>query len=121
MLDKWQAIHAFWSSFGLPAYDENSVPDNAELPYITYSASVGGFEQVLVLTGSIWYRSMSWAGISQMQTHIAEMISPYQVLPVEGGYLYVSKGTTFAQRMGDEDTSIKRIYLVLNAEFFTDY
>ena len=121
MLDKWQAIHEFWSSFGLIAYDENSVPDDAEFPYITYSASVGDFEQVLVLTGSIWYRSASWAGISQMQIAISRMVSPYKVLPVDGGYLYVSKGTPFAQRMGDENDSIKRIYLVFNAEFFTNY
>lgn len=121
MDDKWQAIHKFWSGFGLTAYDENSVPDDAEFPYITYSAAVGDFEQVLVLTGSIWYRSTSWAGISQMQTLISRMTSPYKVLPVDGGYLYASKGEPFAQRMGDEDDSIKRIYLVFNAEFFTSY
>ena len=36
-MDKQQAIHGFWSSFGITAYDENSVPDDAELPYITYN------------------------------------------------------------------------------------
>ena len=28
-MDKEQSLQQFWSSFGLPAYDETSVPDNA--------------------------------------------------------------------------------------------
>ena len=35
-MDKAQALHSFWSGFGLTAYDENTVPDGAQLPYITY-------------------------------------------------------------------------------------
>ena len=39
-----QTLHSFWSSFGLTAYDENSVPDDAVLPYITYSVSYDSFD-----------------------------------------------------------------------------
>ena len=31
-MDKFQAQQSFWSSFGLTAYDENTVPDDAEYP-----------------------------------------------------------------------------------------
>lgn len=30
------ALYKFYSGFGIPAYEVNSVPDDAELPYITY-------------------------------------------------------------------------------------
>lgn len=43
-MDRAQAIHSFWNSFGLKAYDENTVPDNAKLPYITYEVAVSSFD-----------------------------------------------------------------------------
>lgn len=121
-MDKAQAVHSFWSSFGLPAYDQNSVPDGAELPYITYSTATDSLDYVVLLTGSIWYRSTSWAEASQK----AEQISEYlgiggKVIPLNRGYLWVYRGTPFAQRMGDDtDALIKRIYFNVSAEFLTD-
>ena len=38
-MNKIQALDSFWNSFGLRAYDSMSVPDDAELPRITYSSS----------------------------------------------------------------------------------
>lgn len=40
MLSTARALQKFWAGFGLPAYSEGSVPDDAELPYITYSLPV---------------------------------------------------------------------------------
>ncbi len=120
-MDKWQVIHNFWAGFGLTAYDENSVPDDAQYPYITYSSVVGDFETPISLTASIWDKTTSWAGVSQKATSISRTISPYKMIPVDGGYLYIIKGSPFAQRMRDENDLIKRIYIVLQAEFFTNY
>ena len=121
-MDKAQAIQKFWSSFGLEAYDENSVPQTAQLPYITYRVSTGSFGQVLNLTGSIWYRSLSWAEISRKADEIARRIGiGYSIDKVDGGYVWITQGTPFAQRMSDEDASIRRIYINLNAEFLTAY
>lgn len=125
-MDKWQAIHSFWSGFGLPAYDENSVPSGKDAPvppYITYSASVGNLDKTLTLTASLWYRSTSWKEISQKADEIAETlgIGGYTV-DVDGGYLYLVMGTPFAQRMSEVgDDTMKRIYLNVNAEFLTEF
>ena len=35
-MTKAAAIYQFWNSFGLTAYEENTVPDDAAFPYITY-------------------------------------------------------------------------------------
>ena len=53
-MDAEQAIHSFWSSFGLTAYDENSVPDTAELPYITYSLSYDTFDHQVSMVANLW-------------------------------------------------------------------
>ena len=119
MKDKWQAIQSFWESFDLPAYDENSVPDDAVEPYFTYSAQVGDFEAPIMLTGSVWYRGSSWKPISMKEKQVAQSLK--MIIPVEGGYSFLTRGSPFAQRMNDEDETVKRIYFNIMAEFYTDY
>lgn len=125
-MNKWQAINEFWNSFGIPAYDESSVisgGNSPDLPYITYEAQTGGLGQVLTLTASLWYRSSSWEEISQKADEIAEYIGVgYGIMDVDGGYLWLVRGQPFAQRMNDpDDDMIRRIYIILNAEFLTAY
>lgn len=120
-MDKWQAVDAFWSGFSLPAYDENSVPDNATMPYITYAAVTSSFEQPITLTGSIWYRSTSWTDISKKADEIARFIGvSYKAIKLDDGYMVLSKGNPFAQRMADEDDSVRRMYLMIDTEFCTE-
>lgn len=122
-MDKAQAIHEFWSGFGLTAYDENAVPDGAVFPYITYSVVTDSLDYVVLLTGSLWYRSTSWEDISQKADEISQALADGKVVPLDSrGYVYLYRGTPFAQRMGDEkDDMIKRIYFNVNAEFLTNY
>lgn len=121
-MDKEQAIHNFWSSFGLTAYDVNTVPDKAQTPYITYEVSVDNVGNPVLLTGSIWYRSISWEEITKKKDEISEAIGyGHKTIKVDGGYLYITRGTPFAQRMSDNDDSIRRIYINLMVEFLTDH
>ena len=122
MADKWQALHNFWSSFDIPAYDENSVPDDAQMPYITYAAEISSFENVLLLTGSIWYHSTSWTEASQKAEQIAQSLAGYKLENVgTNEYLFLTQGNPFAQRMRDEDDTVKRIYINILAEYFSAY
>lgn len=120
-MDKWQSLQSFWESFSLPAYDENSVPDDAVMPYITYSAEIASFEEKLLLSASIWYHSLSWADISQKADQIAQALSGYHIVKIDNGYLFMTQGNPFAQRIKDTNDSVKRIYLNITAEFFTAY
>lgn len=122
-MDKAQGIHQFWSSFSLPAYDENTVPDNAVMPYITYSMATGSLDDLIPLAASLWYRSTSWAAITEkadeIEQAIVEMNPP--AIKIDGGRIYLSKGTPFAQRMSEPgDSAVRRIYLNVNAEFLTN-
>lgn len=121
-MDKAQAIHSFWSGFGLIAYDENSVPDDAIAPYITYSVSTDSFDNRISLYGSLWYKSTSWVEISKKAEEIAETIEETNPIKIEGGYFWIMKGTPFAQRMADPSSDlIRRIYINIDAEFLTVY
>lgn len=122
-MDKAQAIHQFWSSFGLPAYDENTVDEKAIMPYITYNVSTGSLEDFILLSASIWYRSTSWKDITNKSDEIAEYLTKMDppAIKIDGGRVYLSKGSPFAQRMSElGDDSVRRIYLNVNAEFLTN-
>ncbi len=70
-MTKGQAIQKFWESFGLTAYDETSVPDDAPFPYITYSVKTDSLDNVVMVNVSLWYRSYSWKEISEKTEEIA--------------------------------------------------
>lgn len=122
-MNKSQALYQFWSGFDLPAYDENSVPDDTPFPYITYSEATDSLGNVVQLTASIWDRNNSWERLSLKTDEIAEKIGKngYHIMSLDGGYVWFVKGTPFAQRMGDPDKTIKRVYLNVQAEFLTQY
>lgn len=120
-MTKAAAIYQFWSSFGLTAYEENTVPTDAAFPYITYQLVTDSFDREIPLTASIWYRSESWAGINAKAEEISQKISRGgKIIPCDGGAIWLKRGQPFAQSMGDEsDDLIKRKYLNITAEFMT--
>jgi hypothetical protein len=120
-MNKWQALQQFWSSFGVPAYDENVIPTDAKMPYITYEARTDSLDYPVAASASIWYRSDSWQEISeksdQIATYIQKVLKP---IPIEGGYVWIVKGTPFAQRMpDDQDRHVRRMYLNVLIEYLT--
>lgn len=118
-MNKIQALHAFWGSFGLKAYDETSVPDGAELPYITYEVSSDDFGKSLAQTASLWYRSSSWADITAKEMQIADFIGRGgRMIAYTGGAMWIQKGQPWAQRMAEpSDDMVRRIVLNIEIEF----
>lgn len=119
-MTKAAAIFQFWGRF-LPAYEENTVPAEAEFPYITYQVVTDSFENEVQMTASLWYRSSSWSQINAKAEEISRTIGRGGIfLNCDGGKIWVKRGTPFAQNMGDEtDDLIKRKYLNITAEFLT--
>ena len=120
-MTKAAAIYQFWNSFGLTAYEENTVPDDADFPYITYQLVTDSFDYEIPLTASIWYRSESWTAINAKAEEISQQIGRGgKIIPCDGGAIWLKRGQPFAQSMGDEsDNLIKRKYLNITAEFMT--
>ena len=120
-MTKAAAIYQFWNSFGLTAYEENSVPTDAAFPYITYQLVTDSFDREIPLTASLWYRSESWTAINAKTEEISQEISRGgKILSCDGGAIWLKRGQPFSQNMGDEsDDLIKRKYLNITAEFIT--
>ena len=120
-MTKAAAIYQFWNSFGLTAYEENSVPDDAAFPYITYQLVTDSFDREIALTASLWYRSESWTAINAKTEEISQKISRGgKIISCDDGAIWLKRGQPFAQNMGDEsDNLIKRKYLNITAAFLT--
>ena len=120
-MTKAAAIYQFWSGCGLTAYEENSVPDDATFPYITYQLVTDSFDRETQFAASLWYRSESWTGINAKTEEISQKISRGgKIVSCDGGAIWLKRGQPFAQNMGDEnDNLIKRKYLNITAEFMT--
>lgn len=125
-MDKWQAQQTFWEGFGLTAYDERTVPDGATMPYITYESVGGDLGAQTTISASLWYRSNSWAEISQKADQIAQQIalSEKPAIKIDNGFMKVRlpDGMPFAQRMDEpNDRQVRRIVLTVEIEFLTAF
>lgn len=122
-MDKQQALQFFWSQFGVSAYDESDVPDDADIyaGYITYQKIEGEFESPVFPSASIWHRSTSWKKTEKIKNSINETLSRGGwIQKIEGGRVWIQRGSPFAQVMAEEDRSIRRIVINVSIEFMTE-
>lgn len=124
-MNRYAALHSFYSSFGLMAYEENTVPsgDNApKFPYITYNVATDSFGTDVPLSLSLWYRGTSLKDINAKADEISAAIgSSGKYIPCDDGGIWLRRGSPFAQNMGDpDDELIKRKYINLVAEYITN-
>ena len=128
-MTKEQSLYEFWNSFGIQAFEENSVPtDEAEkpkFPYITYQVVIDSFDNQVQLTASLWDRNKDgYSALLQNSIKLEEISKAIGLggtfLNCDGGKVWIKRGTPFAQNMGDEsDDLIKRKLINITAEFFT--
>lgn len=128
-MTKAAAIHAFWNSFGLKAFEENYVKDadengnpiKPEFPYITYQLVTDSFDREVVATANVWYRDYGWKAINAKTEEISKKIGASgKKIAVDDGGIWIKRGQPFAQNMGDEsDDLIKRKYINISIVFIT--
>ena len=120
-MTKAAAIHSFWASFGLAAFEENAVPADAAFPYITYELITDAFGGTVYLTASLWYRSSSWIDANAKAEEIGRYIGyGGRRLECDGGRIWIKRGVPFSQNLGDpEDDLIRRKQLNITADYLT--
>ena len=122
-MDSQQALDNWWNSFQWPAFEENTVPDDALSTYghyLTYTAGTSEFERPMMLSVSAWERSTSWAGTVNKASEIEAAIGlGGTVIPFDGGKIWMKRGSPFSQRMADEDDTVRRVYMTVEVEYFT--
>lgn len=125
-MTKAAAVYQFWSSFGLDAYEENSVyqmDEKPTFPYLTYELNTDSFDgEAVALSASLWYRSTSWTQANAKAEEISAAIGRIgKIVECDGGYIWIKRRSPFSQSMGDDsDDMIKRKLLSVSVEFWTE-
>lgn len=123
-MTKAAALYQFWGGFGIPQYEENSVPtgeDAPDFPYITYQVVTDSFDTEVSLAASIWYRSESWVESNAKSEEVGAYIGRGgKLISCDGGAIWLKRGVPFSQSMSDDsDSMIKRKSLNITAEYIT--
>lgn len=127
-MTKEEALFQFWSSFGLKAYEESSVPsgDRApSFPYITYQVVTGSFGGAVAMSASVWDKKTTGHSATKANDAKTAEISKAigrggTMLRYDGGAVWLTRGEPFAQSMGDDsDDRIRRKLLNITAEYIS--
>lgn len=117
-MTKSAALYSFFSSFGVQAYQDTSVPTDAEMPYLTYQNVQDNWGSPVALTVNLWWRTESEKLLNDKVDEIAAALPRY--FPCDGGAILFSRGSPFSQALTDDtDPTIKRRYMNIIAEYLT--
>lgn len=109
MTNTAKALKAFYSGFNLPAYSENDVPDDAALPYITYSVVTPGYLDAATHQCRVWYRNTTPVNAYAKADEIVAAIGDGIVL--DGG-VCLRPSVPLMQKQPTEDT-LQIVYINL--------
>lgn len=108
-----KALYAFYSGFGLPAYTEEGIPAEAQLPYISYTLARSALFDAATHQVRIWYRGESNAPVNAKADEILAAIGQGVKLPVSGGYVCIYPGSGALAQMQPSDEDLRIVYLNL--------
>ena len=114
------ALYNFASSFGWDAYPENAVPNNAELPYITYTLQEYNFDEQGMLQMRLWQVNESYTEINQKVDMIEQDVRNGKKLFTDSGIIYLYKGSPWCQYQPADEPNLKIAYLNFNSHYATN-
>lgn len=124
-MTKNSALYEFFNSFGIPFYRDTNVPNNATFPYGTYTDISDSFDAESngdALTVNLWYRTESEAIPDAKAQELSDGIGiGGKVVRCDGGAIWIKRGSPWCQSLNDDsDPMIKRRYINVIAEFWTE-
>lgn len=128
-MNKWEVQQAYWESFGLRAFNEQTVPatipdDDGDMvplvpPYITYEPAIGSINETVPISAKVWYYGTSNAEVTNKVTEMEPNVN--RVLEYDGGVLKVRKAERWARQAPEDptDEQIRAIELNVEMEFIS--
>lgn len=121
-MTKAEALKDFFSSFELPAYPFEQVPNETTYPWLTYEFTTSDFlsGEVNALV-NLWYHTKSETIPNAKVEEIGKRIGLGGILLLcDDGAIWVKKGSPFSISITDQaDSTIKRRQLNVSLEYLT--
>ena len=115
MLKTAETLKTFYSGFGLPAYTLQSVPDEVDLPYITFPLSEPEWNQQTNTYLQIWYPKNRLEDLLTKADQVVAAIGLMKKFDLPEGYLVLYPTTPMIQILSDEGSQSAYISLLMNA------
>ena len=115
MTSTMTALFGWLRQFGLPVYDENDVPEDAELPYITAPSKDPAWDEKATYYIEAWYYTKSNAPVADKADEIAAAIGTGVRIPCAGGLLVLWPETPLTQIIVEGNVRRAYINCLLNA------
>lgn len=113
MISTAQALYGFLSGFGIPAYNEQLVPSNAEPPYLTYPLTEPEWNTPATFYINVFYRERgSNLAALQKADEIVQAIGAGILIPCTGGVVALYPQSPLIQALPMED-DIRAAYINL--------
>ena len=122
-MTKEAALQAFFEQF-LPSYAASAVPDDVEMPYLTYELITSAWDEGSVgMTVNLWYYTTSESEPIAQAREISKALGLGGVqIPCDDGSIWLTRGSPWCQSLTDAgDERIKRRYLNITASYNTIY
>lgn len=111
------ALYKFYSGFGLPAYEVNTVPDDVTLPYITYSYVEPEWETPASHYAQVYMRTTKNTELLEKAGEIVSSIGLSKRLPCEGGCVMLHPSSPLVQILISESSpDIRCAYINLQLD-----
>lgn len=122
MATRAAAFHSWVSGFGIPAYAASSVPDDAEMPYLTYEIGFNGFQDGdFAAEVDLWYRGGDQASPNAKAEELSKALGRGGVvLGCGDGAIWLKRGTPFWQAVADSE-DVERRYINIDIESLGDF
>ena len=113
MMETASALKVFCGGFSLPAYATSTVPDDIDLPYLTYPVVQPEWDQKASFYIQGWYRTTDLTAMMQKADEITREIGTGITISTANGYLVIYPETPLIQIMV-EDNDIRSFYINLS-------
>lgn len=111
-------LKTFFGGFGIPAYSETSVPDDVQLPYITYPIKEPEWRKPTSFYIVLWSRTNGYADVLTKADQITAAIGEGVSLEADGGWVVIRPDNPLTQEMKDNENDIKAVYINLQLNAF---
>lgn len=122
MINTARALYEFFSGFGIPAYVQNTLPKNAQMPYITYELVEPEPLSYSYMHASVWYKGTNYDAALAKSDEVKAAIGWGTSIPCGNGFiaLYRETGTPFGQITSDPNPETKRVLMSMRIMCNTD-
>ena len=115
MINTSKTLKTFFSSFDLPAYTLESVPEEVKLPYITFPLTEPEWNEQASFYCQVWYPKKQLESLLAKADAIVAAIGTCKKFEQKGGYVVLYPSTPLIQILTDEKTQSAYINLIINA------